>query len=55
MENMTYCGDGVYAEFNGYSIDLKVNDHRNPTAVVLEDTVLQSLVNFARSKGMTIK
>lgn len=54
-ENMDYMGDAVYAEYTGWSIDLRVNDHRNPVAVVLEELVLQNLVDFARRKGLKIK
>jgi len=52
---MDYMGDAVYAEYTGWSIDLRVNNHRNPVAVVLEEQVLQNLVDFARRKGLKIK
>lgn len=52
--NISHVGDGVYAEFNGWSIDLRVNDHRNPVVVVLEDHTLQNLVDFARRQGIKI-
>ena len=55
QDNHTYVGDGVYAEFTGFSIKIRVNDHRNPVAAVLEPGVLQALVDFARRKGMQIK
>lgn len=49
MENPTHLGDGVYAEFDGYGISLRVNDHRNPVAVYLEPPVLKSLNEFSES------
>lgn len=50
MKNITHIGDGIYAYFNGYSIELKVNDHRNPTVVVLDPGVLESLNNFYKQQ-----
>lgn len=43
-----YLGDGVYAHFDGYSIGLSVNDHRNEPAVWLEPQVLAALNQFAQ-------
>jgi len=45
-ENMEHLGDGVYAEFDGYAVNIRVNDHRNPVAVQLEPDVLKRLVPF---------
>ena len=37
----TYCGDGVYAIFDGYGIWLHANDHKNPSdRIYLEPDVL---------------
>ena len=55
QDNHTHVGDGVYAEYTGYSLNIRVNDHRNPVVVVLEPLVLQTLVDFARRKGIKIK
>jgi hypothetical protein len=41
-----YLGDGVYAQFDGYSVSLIVNDHRNEPVVVLEPSVLKALNDF---------
>jgi hypothetical protein len=41
-----YLGDGVYAQFDGYSVYLIVNDYRNEPAVVLEPSVLKALNDF---------
>ena len=34
MENLTYLGDGVYAEFDDENIWLMAGSHDNPTSVV---------------------
>jgi len=49
-ENIEYMGDGVYAEYTGYSIDIRVNDHRNPVSVSLEPAVLEAIVDFHKRK-----
>lgn len=54
-QNQTYVGDGVYAEFTGWSINIRVNNHENPIAVVFEPEVLQNLVDYARKRGFQIK
>jgi len=46
MKNHEHLGDGVYAEFDGYGINIRVNDHRNPVAAYLEPDVLKRLVAF---------
>lgn len=43
-----HIGDGVYAKFNGYAIELRVNDHRNPVAVELDPYVLKALDRFRK-------
>ena len=42
-----YLGDGVYAYFNGFSIELRTGAHDSPTVVTLESDVLASLNAFA--------
>jgi len=43
----TYCGDGVYAIWDGYGVWLYANDHENPTdKVYLEPRVLESVLRF---------
>ena len=43
-----HLGDGVYAEFDGFGILLKANDHRFPTdKIYLEPEVLTALNRFA--------
>ena len=41
-----YIGDGVYVEFDGYHVVVKVNDHRNEPAVLLEPEVMEELIKF---------
>jgi len=41
-----YLGDGVYAQFDGYSVSLTVDDHRNEPVVVLGPRVLKALNDF---------
>jgi len=54
--NPQYIGDGVYVETEGnWAIKVRVNHHLNPVAVTLEDTVLQSLVDYARANGFEVK
>lgn len=48
-----YLGDGVYAEFDGSGIWLRINDFNDPTdTAYLEPEVLRSLINFADRVGM---
>lgn len=49
-----YLGDGVYATFNGFSIELRLGAHTNPPVVVLEQREMNALVQFARQCGMKI-
>jgi len=45
----TYLGDGVYADFDGYSVILKANDHLTPTdVIVLEPLVLTALQDYVQ-------
>lgn len=41
-----YLGDGVYAHFDGYHINLTTGDHRNPTLVALEPQVMSALKRY---------
>ena len=43
-----YCGDGVYAGFDGEGIWLHANSHDEPTdRIYLEPSVLNDLIIFA--------
>ena len=42
-----YLGDGVYAAFDGYSVWLRVNDHRDQSReICLEPDVIEALNRF---------
>jgi len=44
-----YLGDGVYVEFDGYSITLKTNGYYQPTnTIVLEPAVLEALNRYVQ-------
>jgi hypothetical protein len=45
-----HIGDGVYASFDGYHVNLAVNDHRNH-AVALDPYVLADLIKYAQRVG----
>jgi hypothetical protein len=45
-ETTRHLGDGVYATFVGYGIEIRVNDHRSDVAVFLEPSVLEALQRF---------
>lgn len=52
MENPRYLGDGLYAEYDGYQILLKANDHIHPTDTVAVDrSVYEALNRFATELG----
>ena len=45
-----YIGDGVYVDFDGYSIWLKSNNYDNPTdTIALEPDVFKALIRYAES------
>ena len=46
MNDTDYLGDAVYAHFDGYGIELRLNHHESRCAVYLEPEVLQSLIQF---------
>lgn len=51
LDDRTYLGDGVYAYFDGYGIELQANDPYNPTdTIYLEPIVLGALVEFFKTK-----
>jgi hypothetical protein len=45
-EATRHLGDGVYATFDGYGIEIRVNDHRSDVAAYLEPSVLEALQGF---------
>lgn len=49
-EKVTYLGDGLYAFFNGYQIQLRANHHERPTnTVYLDPEVLDNFFKFVES------
>ncbi len=49
-EKVAYLGDGLYAAFDGYQIELRANHHEHPTdRVYLNSEVLGSFLNFVES------
>jgi len=47
MEKIEYLGDGVYCVFDGYGLELRANDHANPTdKIYLEPSVLDNLIRY---------
>jgi hypothetical protein len=49
----TYLGDGVYASFDGFNINLHVGAHNNPAFVAIEPEVLRSLLQYAKTINTT--
>jgi hypothetical protein len=45
-EPCRHLGDGVYATYDGYGIELRVNDHRSPQVAYLEPQVVHALSRF---------
>ena len=46
IDEIVYIADGVYASYDGFGLDIRVNHHMNPTAVYLEPQTLNALVAF---------
>lgn len=45
-----YLGDGVYAAWDGFAIELRANDHLNPTdRIFLEPSILDALNRFLKA------
>ncbi len=42
-----YLGDGVYATYDGYQIELRLNDHREQPVIYLDPDVMKALVGYA--------
>lgn len=56
-ERDIYLGDGLYAKFNGYTIEVYAspNGITRTNEVFLEPQVLQSLIDFAKHYGWNIQ
>lgn len=42
-------GDVIYAHFDAYGIELKLNDHRTSVAVYLEPNVIHALTRVSQT------
>lgn len=54
-EHPIYLGDGVYAELEGFQVELRTNRLEGKHWLTLEPDAIQTLVLFLRRKGWTIK
>lgn len=48
-----HLGDGVYVYWNGYAVEISVNDHRNPPRVTLELEIIERLITFVKRMQQT--
>lgn len=47
IQKPQYFGDGVYAVFNGFSIELRANHHETPTdRIFLEPEIMDKLIRY---------
>lgn len=53
MENPIYIGDAVYAYFDGYGIELRLNAHTEPCAVYIDGPQVMKILTewFAQCRG----
>jgi hypothetical protein len=49
-DHTEHLGDGVYATWDGYGIELRVNDHRSDSVAYLEPAVIAELSRFLDRK-----
>lgn len=49
-DNPIYLGDAVYAYFDGYGVELKLNEHTSRCLIYMEPEVMQNLIEFWKSK-----
>ena len=55
-KNTRYMGDGVYVHWNGHTMEVAVNDHRNEPVVYFEGSVMDSFMKFYQEmKGTKTK
>lgn len=48
-ETTRHLGDGVYATFDGYGLELRVNSHRSPQVTYLEPSVVHAMSQFLQA------
>lgn len=55
LDGETYIGDGLYASFDGYQIQLRAPQSHGDQFVYLEPSVYVSLLEYAKTIGWVIK
>ena len=45
-ERCRHLGDGVYATYDGYGIEIRVNDHRSEQVAYMEPQIVRALSQF---------
>jgi hypothetical protein len=45
-ERTRHIGDGVYATYDGYGLEIRVDDHRSPQVAYLEPETVAGLQRF---------
>lgn len=58
LETPVYLGDAVYAHFDGFGIELRLNAHNSLCAVYLEPAVfveLQAFVERIKNRDLELK
>jgi hypothetical protein len=48
-----HLGDGVYATFDGYGLEIRVNDHRSPKVAYFEPSVVAAMGRFLEAHRAT--
>ena len=49
-KNTEHLGDGIYATFDGFGLEIRVNDHRSNAVAYLEPAVVAELSRFLERK-----
>lgn len=55
MNNHKYLGDGVYANYDGYHVELRTGSHKSDVLVFLDPEVAQSLVEYIQNTQILSK
>lgn len=50
--NLTYLGDGVYANYDGYQIELYTQNGITLNRIYLDDNTMKKLIIFANKNGI---
>jgi hypothetical protein len=49
-KNTEHMGDGVYATFDGFGLEIRINDHRSEAVAYMEPAVVAALSQFLERK-----